>query len=104
MYLADAFTLALSLAGLCGLSLPCGFDRDGLPIGLQIMGGAFHEATVLRVGHAYEQATGWSARRPPLARADEATAARLGHAYRQATNRNDRKPPPAPAASTTKTW
>jgi aspartyl-tRNA(Asn)/glutamyl-tRNA(Gln) amidotransferase subunit A len=64
MYLADVFTLALSLAGLCGLSLPCGFDDAGLPIGLQIMGGAFDEATVLRVAHAYEQATEWHTRRP----------------------------------------
>jgi aspartyl-tRNA(Asn)/glutamyl-tRNA(Gln) amidotransferase subunit A len=67
MYLADVFTLALSLAGLCGLSLPCGFDHSGLPIGLQIMGGAFDEATVLRVAHAYEQATEWHLRRPQLA-------------------------------------
>jgi aspartyl-tRNA(Asn)/glutamyl-tRNA(Gln) amidotransferase subunit A len=64
MYLADVFTLALSLAGLCGLSLPCGFDDAGLPIGLQIMGGAFEEAMVLRVAHAYEQATEWHTRRP----------------------------------------
>jgi aspartyl-tRNA(Asn)/glutamyl-tRNA(Gln) amidotransferase subunit A len=74
MYLADAFTLALSLAGLCGLSLPCGFDTEGLPIGMQIMGGAFDEATVLGVAHAYEQATGWSARTPLLARAHSTTA------------------------------
>jgi aspartyl-tRNA(Asn)/glutamyl-tRNA(Gln) amidotransferase subunit A len=64
MYLADVFTLALSLAGLPGLSLPCGFDADGLPAGLQIMGGAFDEETVLRVAHAYEQATEWHTRRP----------------------------------------
>jgi aspartyl-tRNA(Asn)/glutamyl-tRNA(Gln) amidotransferase subunit A len=67
MYLQDVFTLALSLAGLPGLSLPCGFDGNGLPIGLQIMGGAFDEATVLRVAQAYEQATDWHKRRPPLA-------------------------------------
>jgi aspartyl-tRNA(Asn)/glutamyl-tRNA(Gln) amidotransferase subunit A len=66
MYLADVFTLALSLAGLCGLSVPCGFDRAGLPIGLQIMGRAFDEATVLRAAHAYEQATDWHTRRPRL--------------------------------------
>ncbi len=64
MYLQDVFTLSLSLAGLCGLSLPCGFDADGLPIGLQVMGGAFDEAMVLRVAHAYEQATEWHKRRP----------------------------------------
>jgi aspartyl-tRNA(Asn)/glutamyl-tRNA(Gln) amidotransferase subunit A len=66
MYLADVFTLALSLAGLCGISLPCGFDRAGLPIGLQIMGRAFDEATVLRAAHAYEQATEWHTRRPVI--------------------------------------
>ncbi|MGD2206216.1 MAG: amidase family protein, partial [Anaerolineae bacterium] len=64
MYLGDVFTLALSLAGLPGLSLPCGFDADGLPIGLQIMGGAFQEAMVLRVAHAYEAATEWRERGP----------------------------------------
>jgi aspartyl-tRNA(Asn)/glutamyl-tRNA(Gln) amidotransferase subunit A len=74
MYLADAFTLALSLAGLCGLSLPCGFDTEGLPIGMQIMGGAFDEATVLRVAHAYEQATDWGDRKPRSARALDTTA------------------------------
>jgi aspartyl-tRNA(Asn)/glutamyl-tRNA(Gln) amidotransferase subunit A len=67
MYLEDVYTLALSLAGLCGLSLPCGFDNQGLPIGLQIMGGAFEEATVLRVAHAYEQATAWHHRTPAIA-------------------------------------
>ena len=66
MYLQDVFTLALSLAGLPGLSMPCGFDRSGLPIGLQIMGGAFDEATVLRVAHAYESATEWHKQRPDL--------------------------------------
>jgi aspartyl-tRNA(Asn)/glutamyl-tRNA(Gln) amidotransferase subunit A len=66
MYLADAFTLALSLAGLCGLSLPCGFDDRGLPIGLQIMGGAFEEAMVLRAAYAYEQAGGWHIQSPEL--------------------------------------
>ena len=66
MYLQDVYTLALSLAGLPGLSLPCGFDAGGLPIGLQIMGGAFDEATVLRVAHAYEKATDWNKRKPLL--------------------------------------
>ena len=69
MYLQDVFTLALSLAGLPGLSLPCGFDDEGLPIGLQIMGRAFDEATVLRVAHAYERATEWQGWRPSLSMA-----------------------------------
>jgi len=67
MYLEDIYTLALSLAGLPGLSLPCGFDAAGLPIGLQIMGRAFDEVTVLRVAHAYEAASDWHTRRPALA-------------------------------------
>jgi len=66
MYLQDVFTLALSLAGLPGISLPCGFDPWGLPIGLQIMGGAFDEVTVLRTAHAYEGATAWHKQVPAL--------------------------------------
>ena len=66
MYLADVFTLSMNLAGICGLSLPCGFDGDGLPIGLQVMGPPLGEEQVLRVAHAYEQATEWHARRPKL--------------------------------------
>jgi aspartyl-tRNA(Asn)/glutamyl-tRNA(Gln) amidotransferase subunit A len=55
-----------NLAGLPALALPCGFTRAGLPVSLQIAGRAFDEATVLRVGHAYEQATDWHRRRPPV--------------------------------------
>jgi len=66
MYLADVFTLSMNLAGVCGLSLPCGFDTGGLPIGLQVMGPAFGEEQVLRVAYAYEQATDWHTWRPPL--------------------------------------
>jgi len=69
MYLEDVFTLPPSLAGICGLNVPCGFDSQNLPIGLQIMGKAFAEDTILRVGHAYEQATNWHIRRPTLATA-----------------------------------
>jgi len=65
MYLADIFTLSCNLAGICGLSLPCGF-ADGLPIGLQIQGPAFQEANILRVAYAYEQATEWHKQRPSL--------------------------------------
>jgi aspartyl-tRNA(Asn)/glutamyl-tRNA(Gln) amidotransferase subunit A len=63
MYLSDIFTLSLNLAGICGISIPCGF-ADGLPVGLQIMGNAFAEETILRVAYAYEQATDWHKRRP----------------------------------------
>ena len=64
MYLSDVFTLSMNLAGICGLSLPCGFDAGGLPIGLQVMGPAFGEEQVLRLAYAYEQATAWHNRRP----------------------------------------
>ncbi|MBL8162437.1 MAG: Asp-tRNA(Asn)/Glu-tRNA(Gln) amidotransferase subunit GatA [Anaerolineae bacterium] len=64
MYLEDVFTLPASLAGICGLNVPCGFDGHGLPIGMQILGKAFHEEMILRVGHAYEQSTDWHTRRP----------------------------------------
>jgi aspartyl-tRNA(Asn)/glutamyl-tRNA(Gln) amidotransferase subunit A len=66
MYLSDVFTLSMNLAGICGLSLPCGFDEEGLPIGMQVMGPAFGEGEVLRVAHAYERATDWRARHPEL--------------------------------------
>jgi aspartyl-tRNA(Asn)/glutamyl-tRNA(Gln) amidotransferase subunit A len=52
--------------GLPALSVPCGFSQDGRPLGLQIVGRPFDEATVLRLGHAYEQASVWHTRRPPL--------------------------------------
>jgi aspartyl-tRNA(Asn)/glutamyl-tRNA(Gln) amidotransferase subunit A len=66
MYLADVFTLSLNLAGICGLSLPCGFDGAGLPVGLQLIAGAFDEARLLRAAFAYEQATTWHSMRPEL--------------------------------------
>lgn len=65
MYLSDVFTLSLNLAGLCGISIPCGF-ADGLPVGMQILGRPFAEGTILRVAYAYEQATEWHKRRPAL--------------------------------------
>jgi aspartyl-tRNA(Asn)/glutamyl-tRNA(Gln) amidotransferase subunit A len=66
MYLSDIFTISVNLAGLPGLSLPCGFDSDGMPIGMQIIGKYFDEAAILRVAHAYEQATEWHKRKPKL--------------------------------------
>ena len=65
MYLGDVFTLSLNLAGLCGISVPCGFT-EGLPIGLQVFGDAYDESTILRVAYAYEQATDWHLRSPEL--------------------------------------
>jgi aspartyl-tRNA(Asn)/glutamyl-tRNA(Gln) amidotransferase subunit A len=66
MYLNDAFTVPANLAGLPGISVPCGFSRDGLPIGLHLVGRAFDESTLLRVAHTYERARGPLDRRPPL--------------------------------------
>jgi aspartyl-tRNA(Asn)/glutamyl-tRNA(Gln) amidotransferase subunit A len=60
------FTCPFNLTGQPAISLPCGFDGQGLPVGLQIVGRRFDEETVLRVAHAYEQATDWHLRRPPL--------------------------------------
>jgi aspartyl-tRNA(Asn)/glutamyl-tRNA(Gln) amidotransferase subunit A len=70
MYLADIFTIAANLAGICGISVPCGFaDVDGhrLPIGLQLLGKALDETRILQIAHAYEQSTDWHKARPPLA-------------------------------------
>ena len=66
MYLCDVFTIPVNLAGLPGLSLPGGFTRDGLPIGLQLIGKPFDEATLLSAAYAYEQAAPWRSRTPPL--------------------------------------
>jgi len=57
MYLADIFTLPLNLSAGCGLSVPCGLDQRGLPIGLQLIGDSLQEATILNTAYAYEQAT-----------------------------------------------
>ena len=64
MYLSDIFTISVNLAGLPGLSLPCGFDADGLPIGLQIVGRPFEEERIFQAAHAYEQATEWHGQWP----------------------------------------
>ena len=64
MYLDDIFTIPAPLAGLPGLSIPCGFDARGLPVGLQIMGNHFSEAQMLGVAHRYQQASDWHLRVP----------------------------------------
>ncbi len=61
------FTYPYNLSGFPALSVPCGFDRDGLPVGLQIGAAAWQEDVALRVGHAYQAATDWHKLRPPLA-------------------------------------
>ncbi|MDK3162320.1 Asp-tRNA(Asn)/Glu-tRNA(Gln) amidotransferase subunit GatA [Kamptonema cortianum] len=66
MYLADIFTIAVNLAGNCGISIPCGFTASGLPIGLQIIADSMQESKLLRVAHAYEQATSWHLQKPAL--------------------------------------
>ncbi len=66
MYLADIFTIAVNLAGICGLSLPCGFTKTKLPIGLQIIGPQWGEETILRAADAYERTTKWHQERPNL--------------------------------------
>src|SRR6266478_2477153 len=70
MYLADIFTIAANLAGICGISVPCGFaqvDGHSLPIGLQLLGKALDETRILQIAHAYEQSAEWQKARPPIA-------------------------------------
>jgi len=66
MYLADVFTLSCNLAGLPGISVPCGLSHDGLPIGAQLLGRALDESTLLRVGAVIEAAVGLGDRRPRI--------------------------------------
>jgi len=65
MYLSDIYTISANLAGVPGISVPCGFSGDGLPIGLQLLGKHFDEATLLAAADAYQQVTDWHARTPP---------------------------------------
>jgi len=67
MYLSDVFTIPVNLAGLPGISVPCGFDSKGLPIGLQLIGKPFDEETLFAASAAYEDATDWTKRLPPVA-------------------------------------
>lgn len=66
MYLSDIFTISVNLAGVPGISVPCGFTPDNLPVGLQIIGRDFDEERILKVAYAYEQATEWHRRKPKL--------------------------------------
>jgi aspartyl-tRNA(Asn)/glutamyl-tRNA(Gln) amidotransferase subunit A len=67
MYLADIYTLSLNLAGLPGMSVPCGFSAGGLPIGLQIIGNYFSEAKLLQIAHAFQTHTDWHLQKPVCA-------------------------------------
>jgi aspartyl-tRNA(Asn)/glutamyl-tRNA(Gln) amidotransferase subunit A len=66
MYLSDIFTLSANLAGIPGISVPCGFSSNGLPIGLQILGQHFDESTLFRIAHHFEQTTDVHLRKPSL--------------------------------------
>ncbi|NEQ24478.1 MAG: Asp-tRNA(Asn)/Glu-tRNA(Gln) amidotransferase subunit GatA [Microcoleus sp. SIO2G3] len=66
MYLSDLMTIPVNLTGLPGLSLPCGFDDKGLPIGLQLIGKVLREDQLFQVAYAYEQSTSWHLQKPPL--------------------------------------
>jgi aspartyl-tRNA(Asn)/glutamyl-tRNA(Gln) amidotransferase subunit A len=67
MYLSDIFTISCNLAGLPGLSVPCGFTKTKLPIGLQLLGRPFEEGTLLSAAHHYEQAQHWNKEAPKIA-------------------------------------
>lgn len=64
MYLSDIFTIPANLAGIPGISIPCGFTRDNLPIGMQILGKHFDEARILKVAKAFERETDYHLKRP----------------------------------------
>jgi len=66
MYLSDIFTISVNLAGIPGLSVPCGFTMTDLPIGLQLLGRHFDEESILHAAYAYERAMKWHTKRPNL--------------------------------------
>jgi aspartyl-tRNA(Asn)/glutamyl-tRNA(Gln) amidotransferase subunit A len=66
MYLSDIFTLSANLAGIPGMSVPCGFSSEGLPIGLQIMGKHFSEGALIKTAYNFEQATDFHKKKPNL--------------------------------------
>ena len=68
MYLVDLYTVSANLAGIGGISIPCGFSSAGLPIGLQLQAPPFEEERLLRAAHMFQQATDWHRRCPPLVR------------------------------------
>ena len=65
MYLDDLYTIPINLAGLPGMSIPCGFGDKGRPVGMQIVGNYFEEARMLAIAHLFQKATDWHTRMPP---------------------------------------
>jgi len=66
MYLSDIFTISCNLAGIAGMSVPCGFTAGGLPVGLQLMSRPWDEESLLAAAHAYQQVTDWHTKAPSL--------------------------------------
>ena len=66
MYLSDIYTIAVNLAGVPGISIPCGFDEKNLPIGLQILAPTFAEDKLLRIARMFEKETDWHRKKPSL--------------------------------------
>ena len=64
MYLGDIYTVMINIAGLPSLALPCGFDRDGMPVGMQLIGHPFNEKTILAAGNAYQSVTDYHTKKP----------------------------------------
>ncbi len=73
MYLSDIFTVSVNLAGIPGMSVPCGFSDTGLPLGMQILARPFDEATILKTAHAFQLVTDFHTRRPPITGKHEST-------------------------------
>lgn len=69
MYLMDIYTVSANLAGIPAISIPCGFNNAGLPIGLQLMGAHFAEDRLLRIAHEYQSRTDWHTQTPPIVNA-----------------------------------
>jgi aspartyl-tRNA(Asn)/glutamyl-tRNA(Gln) amidotransferase subunit A len=66
MYLSDIFTISANLAGIPAISVPCGFTKAGLPIGMQVLADKFREDLLFRVGYTYQKATSWHTKRPSV--------------------------------------
>lgn len=66
MYLSDIYTVTANLAGIPSLAVPCGFSKEGLPIGMQILGPQFSEETLFKIGYFYQETTGWHKQKPVM--------------------------------------